>query len=173
MGIGYKLYFWEGEIWGSKPPVCSDVAYRQITLAVVCSLILNRYYSAASHRSHILLEVRFILCCLWVENRNSENKVCSLLRRQRAGARVVDDWQWRRVVSERRTTRSQQAARYPTSAESAQLWRQLPPRLETWHDISAKAITQRKAWEYRHRFCVKRRVPVGIDFLGVSTSRSN
>jgi len=21
-------------------------------------------------------------------------------------------------------------------------------------------------WEYRHRFCVKRRIPVGIDFLG-------
>jgi len=23
-------------------------------------------------------------------------------------------------------------------------------------------------WEYRHRFCVKRRVPVGTDFLGGS-----
>jgi len=26
---------WEGKIWGLEPPVCSDAAYCQVTLAVV------------------------------------------------------------------------------------------------------------------------------------------
>ena len=42
----------EGEIWGSEPPVCSDSAYRRITLSVVP---VSSLYMHMSFRPFILL----------------------------------------------------------------------------------------------------------------------